>query len=135
MAIKKLCQFALLMISIHSCQINAQIVQITTHFNSILGKPTWLLIFRNVETGDVLPYLFDVRKNSNFWMTFPIGRAYRITASNLKFGPYAKIDDFCCLEDGIIVDKSIIINITGALSPDPKSVKCVVTKFNGEMFF
>lgn len=106
-----------------------QTLQVNTHFTSIIGNPTWLLIIRDVNTGVVLPYVFDIRNNDNFWVAFTVGRSYRITASTLKFGPFAKINNFCHLENGIITDKSFWITLSGELSPNPKSFKCNVTKY------
>lgn len=113
----------------YSQQPIGQTLQVNTHFKSVIGNPTWLLIIRDVNTGVVLPYLFDIRNNDNFWVAFTSGRSYRITASTLKFGPFAKINNFCCLENGIITDKSFWITLTGELSPNPKSSKCNVTKY------
>ena len=36
-----------------------QTLQIYTHFQTFIGKPTWLLIVRDVETGLVSPYIFQ----------------------------------------------------------------------------
>jgi len=104
-------------------------LQVSTHFKSITGKPTWLLIVREVETGRVLPYQFDIRNNDNFWLAFTSGHSYRVTASNLSFGPFAKIKNFCNLEDGIINGESYFVTLTGDLTPDPTRFRCKIIKY------
>ena len=110
-----------------------QTLQISTHFRTVYGTPSWLLIIRDVNTGRVLPYQFDIVKESNFWVAFTYGHTYRITASSLTFGPYAKIDNFCNLENGIITGQSMMIRLTGVLSP-VNSYHCYVSKFKSEQF-
>jgi hypothetical protein len=107
-----------------------QTIQIATHFNSIVDKPTWLLIIRDIDSGRVLPYTFDFKKPDNFWLAPTTGHAYKITASTLTFGPFAIINNFCRLENGIYRDQSMTINLTGKLSPIPNNFNCHVMKFN-----
>lgn len=109
-------------------------LQINTHFRSLTGKPTWLLIVRDVDSGQVSPYLFDIRKNDNFWLAFTFGRAYRVTASTLKFGPYAVIHNFCHLQNGILTGKSMAITLSGDLTPNPEDFNCSVLKYDDSAF-
>lgn len=140
MAIKKLCRLFLMSMSLfmplHSYADNelGQVIQINTHFKSIIGKPTWLLIVRDVESGQILPYMYEVKNNDNYWIAFTVGRSYRIVASNLTFGPYAKIHNFCNMENGILDGKSMWVTLTGDLSPNPKSFRCHVTKYPDTSF-
>lgn len=106
-----------------------QVIQINTNFKSIAGKPSWLLIIRNEETGQIFPYIFDVKTRDNYWLAFTYGRSYRITASKLTFGPYAVIHNFCKLEDGILSGKSMIISVTGNLTPVSATSNCNVMRF------
>ena len=106
-----------------------QVIQINTNFRSIIGKPNWLLIIRNEETGQVFPYIFDITVQDNFWLAFTYGRTYRITASKLTFGPYAIIHNFCNLEDGMLSGKSMIITLTGDLTPATATSHCKVMRF------
>lgn len=139
MAIKKFFLFILFTVSIlfplRSIAIEAplgQVLQINTRFNYIYGEPSWLLIIRDMKTGQIIPYLFDLKKNDNFWVAFTAGRTYRVTASNLKFGPCAKISNFCGLENGVLTGKSMWIMLSGTLSPDPRSYKCHVSKYRDD---
>jgi hypothetical protein len=138
MALKKLCCLMFLGFLAFSTQVQSagmqQTVQINTHFRSVLEKPTWLLILRDVESGQVLPYIYDVRGNDNFWIAFSTERTYRVTVSNLTFGKYAVIHNFCDLQNGIIEGKSIFVSITGELTPDPKSFRCHVLKYQSTPF-
>jgi hypothetical protein len=106
-----------------------QTIQVNTHFRSVVNAPEWLLIVRDVRSGQVLPYLFDIRDNDNFWVAFTLGHSYRVTASKLKFGPYAVIHNFCGLEDGIISGESMYVTLRGDLTPNPGSVKCHIIKY------
>ena len=106
-----------------------QTIQIDTRLTVIWGQPIWLLELRNEETGKVLPYIFDFRQTENHWVAFSMGKVYRVVASTLTFGPYAKIHNFCGLESGILKEKSIQVRLRGELSPDPTQVKCYVRRY------
>lgn len=141
MAIKKCYVLLWLLISIFSWIMPAfainpmsQSVQINTHFRSITGKPVWLLVVRDANTGVVVPYMFDIRINDNFWIALSPGRNYIITASTLKFGPFAIIHNFCHLEDGVLSGTSMIIRLSGDLTPVPGTFKCHVSKFKDTPF-
>ncbi|HEX2548907.1 MAG TPA: hypothetical protein VHM20_03700 [Gammaproteobacteria bacterium] len=111
-----------------------QTLQIYTHFHNFVGKPTWLLIVRDVETGLVSPYIFDIRNNDNFWVAFTFGHHYKVTTSKVTFGQFAVINNFCGLENGILSGISMYMKLTGSLTPDPKTTKCHVTKYQNSQF-
>lgn len=107
-----------------------QTLQVQTHFRSVLGNPTWLLIVREMETGRILPYQFDIEENNNFWVAFTAGHSYQVTVSEVTFGPYAKIKNFCRLQNGVISGKSMWIVLSGRLTPNRYQSHCTVTKYN-----
>ncbi len=111
-----------------------QVLQINTHFRIVYGKPTWLLIVRDVETGLVSPYLFDIRKEDNYWVAFTYGHTYQVTASSLTFGPRANIKNFCHLENGILAGQSMTITLTGELAPVTSSYHCHISKYKDMPF-
>lgn len=111
-----------------------QTIQINTRFHSIAGKPVWLLILRDPDTGVVMPYLYDIKNNDNFWLALSFSRNYVVTASRVKFGPFAIINNFCHLENGVLSRKSMIITLTGDLTPVPVTYKCHVLKYNDSAF-
>ncbi len=111
-----------------------QTLQINTHFRSIIGKPTWLLILRDLDTGVVSPYLFDIMNNDNFWIAFSFGRNYIITVSNVKFGPFAIINNFCHIENKILSGKSVIISLSGDLTPSRTTINCHAIIYNDSAF-
>lgn len=111
-----------------------QTLQIYTNFKSIMGQPSWLLIIRDVDTGLVSPYLFDISRNDNFWVAFTYGHHYRITASTLQFKGCGEIKNFCNLESGIIAGKSMYMTLSGILTPDPRTLKCNVMKYGDTKF-
>jgi hypothetical protein len=78
--------------------------------------------------------MFDIRKEVNFWVAFTYGHSYRITASNLVFGPYAKIRNFCNLENGILDRQSMTVSLTGELAPVANSFRCQVRKYRDTQF-
>ena len=111
-----------------------QTLQIYTNFKSIIGKPSWALIIRDVDTGLVSPYIFDISKNDSFWVAFSYGHNYKITSSTLQFEGCGEIKNFCNLENGIISGKSMYMTLSGVLSPNPHTVKCNVLKYGDTKF-
>ncbi len=141
MALKGICQVSCLasLLFFQTCYAQGfpypgQTLQIHTHFHSIIGKPTWLLILRDPESQRVLPYLFEPRENDNFWVAFSTAHAYIVTVSKMKWGPFAVINNFCGLENGVITNKSFFITLTGNLSPNVNSFHCGVLKYNDTPF-
>lgn len=141
MTIKKICAVFLLSLStlLGITAVNAQDpfgqnIQITTNFRSLMGKPTWLLVIRDVQNGQVLPYLYEIKNNDNFWIAFTYGHSYRVVASTLKFGRFAVINNFCHLENGILTGKSMIVTLTGDLTPNRATARCKVLKYSDTAF-
>ncbi|HSW93100.1 MAG TPA: hypothetical protein VLJ15_01950 [Gammaproteobacteria bacterium] len=118
----------------HAARPLNQTIQITTHFRTITGNPVWLLILRDADSGVVMPYLYDVKNEDNFWLALSFGRNYIITASTLKFGPFAVIHNFCHLEDGVLAGKSMTVTLTGDLTPVSITSRCRVLKYNDNAF-
>lgn len=144
MFIKKLAKFfsALLLLtplSVAAYDENGnQIIQIKTRLHSFIGKPSWLLIIRDVVHGQNIPYLFDFRTGENTWIAFTYSRDYVITVSNLQFSPYShdpytvrESNNFCHLESQgrIIHGQSMIITLTGNLTPFGNTYSCIVNSY------
>lgn len=108
-----------------------QSIQVSGNFSYVLGKPSWLLIIRNTDTGEVFPYLYDdIVPGDNFFMAFSYGRNYQITASVMRFWPFpAKINNFCNLESGPISGQSMYVTINGRLTPNKYNFRCNVRRF------
>lgn len=117
-----------------------QTIQIYTRFHSFVGKPSWLLIVRDLDHGDNIPYLFDITKGNNYWVAFTFSRNYLISASHLQISSYQprfneyrnfRINNFCDLESEgrIIRGKSIYITIDGDLSPYSDTYTCNVSEY------
>lgn len=106
-----------------------QTLQIKTYLNKIKNNPSWLLVIRDVETGQVLPYIFDFRQRTNTWAAFTLSHSYRVTASELTFRSHHTINNFCHLEDGIISGKSLFITLSGRLTPSLTGLTCQVLKY------
>lgn len=122
-----------------------QTIQIYTRFHSFLGKPSWLLIIRDLDHDQNLPYLFDVKRGDNFWVAFTYSRNYLITVSSLQIESYKprmngyakyKTRDFCGLESNgrIIRGESMYITINGDLSPNSNSYTCHVSRYSDANF-
>src|SRR5690349_5971957 len=82
-----------------------QTIQINTRLHSFVGKPSWLLMIRDIDHDQNIPYVYDISRGDNFWMAFTYGHNYLITASTLQFAPYRSdpyrvkvIHNFCNLE-------------------------------------
>ena len=114
-------------------QYPGQTLKIITDFQSILGSPEWTLIIRDADSQNVYPYVFDIRQKDNYWVALTASESYIVTASQLKWGTYAVIDNFCHLESGTITGQSMFIILKGYLSPDPNSFSCTITKYNNTL--
>jgi hypothetical protein len=141
MALKKACVIVTLISSVITtiCRADAypypgQTLQINTYLNSLIGYPSWTLIIRDAESERVLPYLFEFTDTNHFWIAFTTSRSYIVTASTLKWGPYAIIHNFCHLENGLLTNQSMIITLKGELSPNLHSFKCKVQKYSDAPF-
>lgn len=120
-----------------------QTIQIYTQLHSFTGKPAWLLVIRDLDHNQNLPYLYDFSRGNNYWIALTYGRNYLITVSNLQFSPYRanpyrqkKIEDFCQLESNgrIIRGESMYIMIRGDLSPNTATFTCHVAKYTDSNF-
>lgn len=142
MTIKTFCKLGLFAILLLSNSIvfasvenpYGQTIQINTNFRDIIGTPSWLLILRDEDSGQVLPYVFDIKNNENFWVAFSAARVYRVTVSSLKFSPEVMINDFCHLEGGIITGRSKLVRLRGLLSPDRNSSTCNILTYKDMPF-
>lgn len=117
-----------------------QFIQIQTRLHSWVGKPTWLLIIRDIDHNQNLPYLFDVSRGENFWVALTYGKHYLITVSRLqietyqsRYNKYKKysINNFCHLESNgrIIRGESMYITLEGNLTPNSATSRCVITRY------
>ena len=111
-----------------------QTIQIHTNFDGIVGYPSWLIIVRDENGQQVVPYQFQMRNNQNFYIVLTWAHTYRITASNLSFGHYANVDNYCHLQDGILSGKSMLIELGGVLSPDRSTSRCRVQQYQDMPF-
>lgn len=110
-----------------------QTIQINTQFHSFLGHPSWLLVIRDLDHGQNIPYLYDFDRGTNFWLAFTYGGNYLITASTLTFNPYHQtVNNFCGLESRgrIMRGVSLYITMTGDLTPHSTTFRCRVLKMN-----
>lgn len=122
-----------------------QTIQITTRFHSFVGKPSWLLVIRDLDHDESVPYLFDITRGEDFWVAFTYGRNYLITASTLQIESYKswrnsyknyKIHNFCNLESHGRIQRgeSMFVTITGDLSPNTDTYTCNILKFTDANF-
>jgi hypothetical protein len=111
-----------------------QNLQINTHFRNILGKPTWLLILRDIDNNQVLPYIYDIEEKNNFWIAFTYGHTYQVTASTIRFLSGAEFANFCNLEHNIFHDQSMFVTVSGDLTWNRQKSVCRVRKFKSSGF-
>lgn len=121
-----------------------QYIQINTRFRSFVGQPSWTLIIRDLDHQQNLPQVFNITRGSQHWTLFTYSNNYLISASRLQvvnyrgkynmFNQYI-IHNFCGLESNgrIIRGKSMMIQISGDLSPNSNSYSCSVMKYRNEV--
>lgn len=121
-----------------------QSIQIYTRLHSFVGRPSWLLVIRDIDNGQNIPYVYDFYHGNNFWLAFTFSRNYLITASTLSFSPYSRdpdktkvIHNFCHLESQGLIShgQSLTIQISGDLSPNPSTFICNVARYNDSNFY
>jgi hypothetical protein len=142
MAIKKICQagwlcLGLFAIATAAAQNNpfGQSFQINTYLKSYVGQPTWVIIVRDEDNGQVLPYQFYFSELNNFWIGFTFAHSYRVIVSDLQFGPpNAIIHNFCHLQDGILDRQSISVTLQGDLTPNRHTSQCHVMRYKNYSF-
>lgn len=106
------------------------IIEIHTKLTSIVGRPTWLIVLRDMNSGHILTFMYDFILYENDWVAYSKNRKYRVVSSSLKFGPDIVINNFCGIQDGILEGTSMYITLIGAITPDPTTAKCKVLKYN-----
>lgn len=120
-----------------------QTIQIYTRLTSFTGRPSWLLVIRDIDHNQNIPYLYDFYKGDNFWMALTYGHNYLVVASTLQFAPYRAdpyrtrtIHNFCGLESQgrIIRGQSLYITISGKLTPDTNTFDCNVLRYADSNF-
>lgn len=120
-----------------------QTIRINTRLRSFIGRPSWLLVIRDIDHNQNIPYVFDVNQNDNFWLAFTYGHSYVIVASTMQFAPYKAnpfrtrvIHNFCNLESRgrISRGESMQVTINGDLSPNTDNYTCSVMRFRDSHF-
>lgn len=122
-----------------------QTVQIYTHFKRIVGSPTWLIILRDIDHNQNIPYVFPVNQGDNFWVALSYGRNYTIVASRMKMEKYHansnrysnnEIKNFCGLESNgrILHGESVYVTVEGDLTRNPDSYRCHISKYADSNF-
>lgn len=120
-----------------------QTIQIYTQLRSFVGRPSWLLIIRDIDHNQNIPYLYDFTQGDNFWLALTYGHNYLIEASTLQFAPYHRnpfttrvIHDFCHLESHGRIQRgeSMYIMLKGNLAPGCHTYSCSVSKYLDDNF-
>jgi hypothetical protein len=109
-----------------------QVIQIQTNLTSFIGKPTWLLIIRDLDHGQNIPYVYDLTSVTNFWIALSFSKDYVIIASEMTLNPYdKKIRNFCNLESmgAIQHGTSMSVELTGRLSRNTNLYTCHAAKY------
>ena len=117
-----------------------QTIQIQTQLRSYVGNPTWMLLIRDIDHNQNIPYLFDIQSGENSWIALTYGQNYLILASRLQFPTYQsrynefksyRINNFCNLESygRIIRRRSLQILVSGDLQPNSRAYHCQIFSF------
>ena len=116
-------------------------IQLYTQLHSItVNRPAWVLLIRDVDHNQNIPYLFDIQRLDNMWLLFTYGKNYEVVSSILQMNVYVpeinrytlyQIHDFCRLESHgrVIQGESKYITLQGDLTTDPNSVRCHLSTF------
>lgn len=122
-----------------------QTVQINTHFRSVVDKSSWLLMIRDVDHNQNIPYVFNLTEGDQNWVAFTYSRNYLILASTLQmytYDAYAnqykmyRIANFCNLESRgrIVRGKSVFVQAGGSLRPRGHAYTCQVSAYSDAQF-
>jgi hypothetical protein len=120
-----------------------QTIQINTRFSAFTGRPSWLLIIRDLDHNENIPYVFDVKRGENTWVVYTRSKHYLVLVSTMQFAPYLrdpyrikKINDFCHLESHGRIQRgtSMYITLSGILSPYAADYDCQVQKYADPSF-
>lgn len=122
-----------------------QTIQVSTRFHSLVGKPSWLVIIRDLDHNQNIPYVFDIKKGENFWVLYTYGRHYLITVSELQISTYQsryntfrryKVKNFCHLESNGRIQRgtSMYITINGDLTINRDTYSCHVSSYADPSF-
>ena len=127
-----------------------QTIQINTQLDSYVGRPAWLIVIRDIDNDQNIPYIFNFNTENNFWLVMTYGRNYVVTASELQFSPYRtypkkfhadfyserKIHNFCGLQSGgrIMHGESMYVLLRGKLTPNTNTYSCHVSQFRDSNF-
>jgi hypothetical protein len=106
----------------------------------VIGNLTWLLVIRDIDHNQNIPYVFQVTQGSQFWVALSYGRNYTIVASRMKMANYHansnrysnnEIKNFCGLESNgrIIRGESIYVTVEGDLTRNPETYRCHISKY------
>ena len=114
-----------------------QVLKININLQRFIGKPSWLLIIRDVDHNQNIPYLFDITNNQDYFLAFTYGRNYYIVVSEMVINPFdKKISNFCGLESMGAIQRGISMDIIigGMLTKNPNLVTCQVLKYSDPNF-
>lgn len=118
---------------IHSAMAEPVTLQIHVNLKSFVGNPSWLLMIRDLEHNQNIPFLYDFTNKTHYWTAYSTGKNYLIVGSTLQFNkPHKKsIENFCSLESNgrIVRSKNMVIQISGTLKPNSTDLKCSVSAF------
>lgn len=109
-----------------------QVIKINLNLQRFIGKPSWLIIIRDVDHGQNIPYLFDITRNQDYWIALTYGHDYYVLASEMTLNPYEKkITNFCDLESMGAIHRGVSMDImvSGKLTKNPDLISCRVLKY------
>ena len=113
---------------------DSQVVQIDLRLQTFVGHPSWLLILKDNDSQQVYPYIYDVQSEYHTWLAFSYTHNFQIIASELSFGPFAKIHNFCHLENLKFHGESLNIVLNGSLTPVPDTSHCLKQRYQDYTF-
>lgn len=117
-----------------------QMIQITTSFPHAYHNARWILVIRDVDHHQRIPYSFDMQKGQHQWMVFTYSKHYRILSSTFYADANNKLDqpkpvrikNFCQLKghNSILSSRSMHIYINGDVLSDPEAAFCQISTYS-----
>lgn len=109
-----------------------QILKINLNLQRFIGKPAWLIVIRDVDHNQNIPYLYDITRNQDYFVALTYGHDYYVVTSEMTLNPYdVKIRNFCGLESMGAIHRGISMDImvSGKLTKNRNLVSCRVLKY------
>ncbi len=95
----------------------------SSQLTAVKGKPTILLIVKNLDNNTIQPYMFHISCARPFAMFNFHAHQYKILEARLQTN-FGTIKRFCRIARGIVTDKNLQIRLRGTLDKSIYHMVC-----------